>query len=72
MPSFSYSEFLIIFTVILLLFGAKRIPEIRESMRRGTSQFRSEGNLRHALDIRELVIVSVILLLVLLANRLHS
>lgn len=37
-------ELIIIFVVILLLFGAKRIPELARSMGKGISQFKQGMN----------------------------
>jgi len=44
MPHFSVPELLIIMVVILLLFGAKRIPEIAGSMGKGLKEFKKQMN----------------------------
>jgi sec-independent protein translocase protein TatA len=44
MPHFSFPELLIIMVVILLLFGAKRIPEIAGSMGKGIKEFKKQMN----------------------------
>lgn len=47
LPSIGGAEILILLTIILLFFGAKRIPELARSLGRGTREFRegiSEGN----------------------------
>ncbi len=44
MPHFSVMELLIIMVVILLLFGAKRIPEIAGSMGKGIKEFKKQMN----------------------------
>lgn len=41
MGSLGFSELLIIFLVVLLVFGAKRIPEIARGLGKGISEFRS-------------------------------
>lgn len=48
MPHFSFMELFIIMVVILLLFGAKRIPEIAGSMGKGIREFK-----RHVNDIEQ-------------------
>lgn len=40
LPQLGVSELLIILFLILLLFGAKRIPELARSLGRGTREFR--------------------------------
>jgi sec-independent protein translocase protein TatA len=42
MPHFSIPELIIIMVVILLLFGAKRIPEIAGSMGKGIREFKKQ------------------------------
>ncbi len=42
MPHFSIPELIIIMVVILLLFGAKRIPEIAGSMGKGIKEFKKQ------------------------------
>ena len=42
MPPFSFMELVIIMVVILLLFGAKRIPEIAGSVGKGIKEFKKE------------------------------
>lgn len=42
MPHFSFMELVIIMVVILLLFGAKRIPEIAGSVGKGIKEFKKE------------------------------
>jgi len=42
MPHFSFPELIIIMVVILLLFGAKRIPEIAGSMGKGIKEFKKQ------------------------------
>ncbi|MGI9090221.1 MAG: Sec-independent protein translocase subunit TatA/TatB [Gemmatimonadaceae bacterium] len=44
MPHFSFMELFIIMVVILLLFGAKRIPEIAGSMGKGIKEFKKHVN----------------------------
>jgi sec-independent protein translocase protein TatA len=44
MPHFSFPELIIIMVVILLLFGAKRIPEIAGSMGKGIKEFKKQMN----------------------------
>lgn len=44
MPHFSFMELVIIMVVILLLFGAKRIPEIAGSVGKGIKEFKKEMN----------------------------
>lgn len=44
MPHFSFMELVIIMMVILLLFGAKRIPEIAGSVGKGIKEFKKEMN----------------------------
>ena len=44
MPHFSFPELIIIMMVILLLFGAKRIPEIAGSMGKGIKEFKKQMN----------------------------
>lgn len=44
MPHFSVPELIIIMVVILLLFGAKRIPEIAGSMGKGIREFKKHIN----------------------------
>ena len=44
LPHFSLPELLIIMVVILLLFGAKRIPEIAGSMGKGITEFKKHMN----------------------------
>ena len=44
MPHFSFPELVIIMMVILLLFGAKRIPEIAGSMGKGIKEFKKQMN----------------------------
>jgi sec-independent protein translocase protein TatA len=44
MPHFSIAELIIIMVVILLLFGAKRIPEIAGSMGKGIKEFKKQMN----------------------------
>lgn len=44
MPHFSFMELIIIMVVILLLFGAKRIPEIAGSMGKGIKEFKKQMN----------------------------
>lgn len=44
MPHFSFMELIIIMMVILLLFGAKRIPEIAGSMGKGIKEFKKQMN----------------------------
>lgn len=41
---FGMGEMFIIFLVVLLLFGAKRIPEIARSFGKGISEFKSGMN----------------------------
>ncbi len=40
LPQIGPTELLIILTIILLFFGAKRIPELARSLGRGTREFR--------------------------------
>lgn len=42
--NFSFWEIFLIFVVILLLFGAKRIPEIAGSMGKGIREFKKSMN----------------------------
>jgi len=42
MPHFSFMELVIIMVVILLLFGAKRIPEVAGSLGKGIKEFKKE------------------------------
>ncbi len=42
LPHFSVPELIIIMVVILLLFGAKRIPEIAGSMGKGIKEFKKQ------------------------------
>lgn len=44
MPHFGVTELIIIMVVILLLFGAKRIPEIAGSMGKGIKEFKKQMN----------------------------
>ncbi len=44
MPHFGFGELVIIMVVILLLFGAKRIPEIAGSMGKGIKEFKKNIN----------------------------
>ena len=44
MPHIGFAELLIIMVVILLLFGAKRIPEIAGSMGKGIKEFKKQMN----------------------------
>lgn len=44
MPHFGFAELVIIMVVILLLFGAKRIPEIAGSMGKGIKEFKKNIN----------------------------
>jgi len=44
---FGPSELLVIFLIILLLFGAKKIPEIAKGMGKGISEFKSAINEVH-------------------------
>jgi sec-independent protein translocase protein TatA len=44
MGHFSLPELIIIMVVILLLFGAKRIPEIAGSMGKGIKEFKKQIN----------------------------
>jgi sec-independent protein translocase protein TatA len=41
MGNFGAGEIILIFMVVLLLFGAKRIPEIASSMGKGIREFKS-------------------------------
>lgn len=46
MPSVGGTELLILLTIVLLFFGAKRIPDLARSLGKGTREFRkgiSEG-----------------------------
>ncbi len=43
-PNFSIPELVIIMVVILLVFGAKRIPEIAGSMGKGIKEFKKHIN----------------------------
>ena len=40
LPSFGGAELLILLAIVLLLFGAKRIPELARSLGRGTREYR--------------------------------
>ncbi len=40
LPSFGGTELLILLAIVLLLFGAKRIPELARSLGRGTREYR--------------------------------
>jgi sec-independent protein translocase protein TatA len=42
MPHVGFAELVIIMVVILLLFGAKRIPEIAGSMGKGIKEFKKQ------------------------------
>jgi sec-independent protein translocase protein TatA len=44
MPHIGFSELVIIMVVVLLLFGAKRIPEIAGSMGKGIKEFKKHMN----------------------------
>lgn len=44
MPHIGFSELVIIMVVVLLLFGAKRIPEIAGSMGKGIKEFKKQMN----------------------------
>ena len=47
LPSIGGGEILILLAIVLLFFGAKRIPELARSLGRGTREFRkgiSEGS----------------------------
>lgn len=44
MGNFSFWEIFLIFIVVLLLFGAKRIPEIAGSMGKGIREFKKSVN----------------------------
>lgn len=44
MPNLSFPEIVIILVVVLLLFGAKRIPEIAGSMGKGIREFKKHVN----------------------------
>ncbi|HXC24973.1 MAG TPA: twin-arginine translocase TatA/TatE family subunit [Gemmatimonadaceae bacterium] len=44
MPHFSFPELIIIFMVVLLIFGAKRVPEIFGSMGKGIKEFKKQMN----------------------------
>lgn len=44
MGNFSFWEIFLIFIVVLLLFGAKRIPEIAGSMGKGIREFKKSIN----------------------------
>jgi sec-independent protein translocase protein TatA len=44
MPHIGFAELVIIMVVILLLFGAKRIPEIAGSMGKGIKEFKKQMN----------------------------
>ncbi len=39
MPNLGFSEIMIILVVVLLVFGAKRLPEIGQSMGKGIREF---------------------------------
>jgi sec-independent protein translocase protein TatA len=43
-PHFSIPEMLIILVIVLLLFGAKRLPEIAGSMGKGIKEFKKQIN----------------------------
>lgn len=54
MGSLGATEILLIFLVILLLFGAKRIPEIARGLGRGIREFKdATSDIRRELDIDE-------------------
>jgi len=40
MPNLGFSEIMIILVVVLLVFGAKRLPEIGQSMGKGIREFK--------------------------------
>lgn len=44
MPNLSFPEIVVILVVVLLLFGAKRIPEIAGSMGKGIREFKKHVN----------------------------
>jgi sec-independent protein translocase protein TatA len=44
LPSIGGGEILILLAIVLLLFGAKRIPELARSLGRGTREFREGIN----------------------------
>lgn len=48
-------EILIIFIVILLLFGSKRLPEIARGLGKGVRQFKKAANeLRNEFDFKDI------------------
>ena len=52
--NFGTTEILIIFFVILLLFGGKKIPELAKGFGKGIRQFKNEiKDVKEELDIRE-------------------
>jgi len=54
MGSFGVPELIIIFLVVLLVFGAKRIPEIARGLGRGIREFKdATTDLKRELDIDE-------------------
>lgn len=42
LPTFGGTELIILLVIILLLFGARRIPELARSLGRGAREFRKE------------------------------
>lgn len=50
MPSLGWSEVLIILVIVLLLFGANKLPELARSMGRSARIFKSEVNEMRAED----------------------
>lgn len=48
-------ELILIFLIILLLFGAKRLPELAKGLGKGISEFKKAANdLKSELDISEI------------------
>jgi sec-independent protein translocase protein TatA len=55
MGSLGMQELLLIFLVVLLLFGSKRLPELARGLGKGISEFKKAANdLKSELDISDI------------------
>jgi TatA/E family protein of Tat protein translocase len=55
MGSLGMQELLLIFLVVLLLFGSKRLPELARGLGKGLSEFKKAANdLRSELDLSDI------------------
>ncbi|HEX9653293.1 MAG TPA: twin-arginine translocase TatA/TatE family subunit [bacterium] len=55
MGAIGMQELLVIFLIVLLLFGSKRLPELARGLGKGISEFKKAANdLKSELDISEI------------------